>query len=132
MIFAYLQLCRWGGDPTSGQWVQREELMESIFNLENVMEISESTCNTRKETGRAMRRCSIKFTLIICFLGRHTVGLQISAWPCGVIPDFGELYGSESIQQVIYLSIETLDRIMIKYVAIRIICIFSVISAKSY
>ena len=31
---------------------------------------------------------------------RHTVGLRYVAWPCGVIPDFGEIYGAESISQV--------------------------------
>ena len=37
----------------------------------------------------------------ICLLFRHTVGLHIAAWPCGIVPDFAELYGSESITQVI-------------------------------
>ena len=33
---------------------------------------------------------------------RHTVGLHIAAWPCGIIPDFAELFGSESISQVYF------------------------------
>lgn len=48
--------------------------------------MAESICNTRKDN---------KQTYL-----RDTVGLHISAWPCGVVNDFVELHGSESISQV--------------------------------
>ena len=73
----------WGN---SGTWVNTEELQESLFDLESQAFIPESSCNTRKEKDKRSRR--------------HTVGLHIVAWPCGIIPDFSELFGSESITQV--------------------------------
>ena len=73
----------WG---KSGSWVNDHELQDSIYDLEFSMSIPESSCNTRKEKDKRSRR--------------HTVGLHIVTWPCGVIPDFGELFGSESITQV--------------------------------
>ena len=73
----------WG---RTGTWVSDDELTDSIFNLEFATSIPESSCNTRKEKDKRSRR--------------HTVGLHIVAWPCGIIPDFSELFGSESISQV--------------------------------
>ena len=66
--------------------VEEEELKESIFDMDMETLVPESKCNTRKEKDKRVRR--------------HTVGLHIAAWPCGVVPDFAELYGSESISQV--------------------------------
>ena len=65
--------------------------------------IPESNCNTRK-----VRLSYIQIGNIGLFLfqekdkrtRRHKVGLHIAVWPCGVIPDFAELFGSESISQV--------------------------------
>ena len=65
--------------------------------------VPESDCNTRKEKDKRLRRFrSIGKSVfkIIFYHKRHTVGLHIAAWPCGVIPDFAELFGSESISKV--------------------------------
>ena len=70
----------------TGTWVSDDELTDSIFNLEFATSIPESSCNTRKEKDRCSRR--------------PIVGLHIVEWPCGIIPDFSELFGSESISQV--------------------------------
>jgi hypothetical protein len=40
---------------------------------------------------------------------RHTVGILVGAFPCGVINIFDELYGSESLTQVYAIMIEYLS-----------------------
>ena len=51
-------------------------------------------CNTRKD--RDKRVC------------RHSFGVFIGCWPCGVVTMFDELFGSEGIRQVYALVIEWL------------------------
>ena len=84
-----------------------KELKESIFDMDLDSLIPESSCNTRK-----VRICFYLGSFVCAHFGplkekdkrtrRHTVGLHIAAWPCGVIPDFAELFGSESISQVAF------------------------------
>ena len=83
----------------------------SRFDLEEAVEITESSCNTRKDNKQTYLRshfilckrfkvafCLLHFcmsvdivtpTIILLeFLYRDTVGLHISSWPCGVVNDF--------------------------------------------
>ena len=82
LLMEMFHFLSWG---KNGTWVSDEELTDSVLNLEFATSIPESSCNTRKEKDKRSRR--------------HTVGLHIVAWPCGIIPDFSELFGSESIDK---------------------------------
>ena len=51
-------------------------------------------CNTRKDRDKRV--------------SRHSFGVFIGCWPCGVVTMFDELFGSEGIRQVYALVIEWL------------------------
>ena len=96
---------RWGSDIPSPQITNEKDIgrgrkllslswssgsgnifQKSVFDLESTAEINESSCRTRKDLKQSYLR--------------NTIGLHIAAYPCGVIADFAELFGSESIGQV--------------------------------
>ena len=80
-VFHFL---KWG-EEDSGEWIS-----ECLFELDADSVVEEiSTCNTRKIKEKRDRR--------------HTCGVLISCKPCGICPHWDELFGSESITQVIYL-----------------------------
>ena len=70
------------GDEKGGEWIE-EDLFEALI-AEG--ETSTTTCNTRKSRDKRERK--------------HTVGVFIGAFPCGVIVIGEELHISESIKQV--------------------------------
>ena len=75
---------KWG-EEDSGEWIS-----ECLFKLDSDSVVEEiSTCNTRKIKEKRDRR--------------HTCGVLVSCKPCGICPHWDELFGSESITQVIYL-----------------------------
>jgi hypothetical protein len=59
--------------------------------------LEENTCNTRKSRDKRERR--------------HTVGLFLGAYPCGIVGLWDELYGSESISQVYSICLEYLSNV---------------------
>ena len=78
-IFHFLS---WDGE-SGGTWIDENLfIQDEINNLEN---IESSKCNTRKDMDKRSRR--------------HTCGILIGAYPCGVVPLIDELFGSESTSQ---------------------------------
>ena len=83
-IFHFLS---WEGE-SGGSWIDENIfLQDEINNLENG---ETSACNTRKDVDKRSRR--------------HTCGILIGAFPCGVVPLIDELYGSESTSQGRWIS----------------------------
>ena len=74
---------KWGN--TEGDW-----LSEDFFKILNadgeLVETSQTVCNTRKSRDKRYKR--------------HTVGLLIGAYPCGIVTLVEELFGSEAVSQV--------------------------------
>ena len=86
----------WGGGK-GGKWLSQDwfEIANGDGDLTSSVEVN--TCNTRKSRDKRERR--------------HTVGLFLGAFPCGVIGLWDELYGSESISQVYSVLLEYLSSI---------------------
>ena len=79
---AVYYLLTWDGTDAAEEFVPQED-----FNFDDVREeADESTCNTQKHHGARMCHTSC--------------GILIGCYPCGVIPLFEELFGSESKSQV--------------------------------
>ena len=74
---------KWG--ENQGDW-----LSEDFFKIVNedgeLVETNETVCNTRKSRDKRVKR--------------HTVGLLIGTYPCGVVVLVDELFGSEAVSQV--------------------------------
>ena len=84
----------WGGGK-GGKWLSQDwfEIANEDGDLTSAVE--ENTCNTRKSRDKRERR--------------HTVGIFLGAFPCGIIGLWDELYGSESISQVYSVVLEYLS-----------------------
>ena len=78
---AVYYLLSWDGTDEADQFVPQED-----FAIEEDVDEHSSSCNTMKHHGA-------KFC-------HSSAGILIGCYPCGVIPLFSELYGSESISQV--------------------------------
>ena len=65
-------------------------MSEDFFKIVNedgeLVETNETVCNTRKSRDKRVKR--------------HTVGLLIGTYPCGVVVLVDELFGSEAVSQV--------------------------------
>ena len=59
---------------------------ENITDPEKEYEETPSECNTRKNLDGLFHR--------------RTAGIFIGAWPCGIVPLFSEVYGTENVAQV--------------------------------
>ena len=70
----------WEGE-NGGAWLNEDLFKEDEINNLNI----EGACNTRKDVDKRSRR--------------HTCGILIGAFPCGIVPLIDELYGSESTSQ---------------------------------
>ena len=70
----------WEGE-NGGAWMNEDLFKEDEINNLNI----EGACNTRKDVDKRSRR--------------HTCGILIGAFPCGIVPLIDELYGSESTSQ---------------------------------
>lgn len=103
----------WSGDDNLSEWVPEHE----IFDLDKA-ELPTSTearsCNTRKDRDKRKNR--------------HTCGIFIGCFPCGVCLIYDELFGSESISQVYAIILEFLatlehdDRENIKFILYDDMC----------
>ena len=81
---------QWGGE-TTGNWHDEDffKIVSEDGELSSTIHVS---CNTRKSRDKRERR--------------HTVGILVGAFPCGMIVLWDEIYGSESISQVYGIMIE--------------------------
>ena len=86
----------WGGGK-GGKWMRQDwfEIANSDGEITSAIEVNK--CNTRKSRDKRERR--------------HTVGLFLGAFPCGIVGLWDELYGSESISQVYNVVLEYLASI---------------------
>ena len=86
----------WGGGK-GGKWLRQDwfEIANSDGELTSSVEVNK--CNTRKSRDKRERR--------------HTVGIFLGAFPCGIVGLWDELYGSESISQVYSVVLEYLSSI---------------------
>ena len=86
----------WGGGK-GGKWLRQDwfEIANEDGDLTSTVEVNK--CNTRKSRDKRERR--------------HTVGIFLGAFPCGIIGLWDELYGSESISQVYSVVLEYLSSI---------------------
>ena len=78
-----------------GEW-----LRESVFSLEKseaAEMLAMSSCNTLKDKDKRSRR--------------HSVGIFIGAFPCGIVPFFDEIFGSECTSQTYGIIIEYLSQL---------------------
>ena len=80
----------WEGEE-GGNWVYAD----FFSNITDDGEFNDLTCGTRKS--RDKRIC------------RYIVGIFLGAFPCGIVPLWDELFGSESISQVYGVCIEFLE-----------------------
>ena len=78
-IFHFLS---WEGE-SGGTWLDENIFIQDEIN--NLVNVETSACNTRKDVDKRSRR--------------HTCGILIGAYPCGVVPLIDELFGSESTSQ---------------------------------
>ena len=76
------KLC-WG-DESGGEWLE-EDFFDAL-TAEGETVTTNVSCNTRKSRDKRERR--------------HSVGVFLGAFPCGIIVIGEELYGSEGIAQV--------------------------------
>ena len=74
-------LLSWDKSDEPDTYVPREDFLISQKEEEQMV-----SCNTRKHVGA-------KYT-------KSSAGILIGCFPCGIIPVFSELYGTESISQV--------------------------------
>ena len=72
----------WTGDPTLPTWTP--EMFADYEDIED--QDAQLRCNTKKDKDSRFHR--------------HTAGIFIGCWPCGVCVLWDELYGSENIRQV--------------------------------
>ena len=77
----------WEGE-SGGSWIDENIFLQDEIN--NLKDSETSTCNTWKDVDKRSRR--------------HTCGILIGAFPCGVVPLIDELYGSESTSQGRWIS----------------------------
>ena len=86
----------WGG-KLGGRWLQDADFFDIVNNVGDNISLQEvDSCNTRKSRDKLTRR--------------HTVGLFVAVKPCGTVVLIDELYGSESISQVVINDIEFILR----------------------
>ena len=84
----------WGGGK-GGKWLSQDwfEIANEDGDLTSTVEVN--SCNTRKSRDKRERR--------------HTVGIFLGSYPCGIIGLWDEVYGSESISQVYSIVLEYLS-----------------------
>ena len=87
----------WGNEK-GGQWLKQDwfDIANADGDLTNTSD--DNTCNTRKSRDKRERR--------------HTVGLFLGVFPCGIISLWDELYGSESTSQVYSVVLEFLSNLV--------------------
>ena len=88
----------WEGEK-GGSWLKEDFFLTTnrYDESEILMDLPELTCGTRKS--RDKRIC------------RWNVGIFLGAYPCGIVPLWDELFGSESISQVYGVFIEYLSEL---------------------
>ena len=59
---------------------------ENLVDPEKEYQQTSTTCNTRKDVG------SLYY--------RRSAGIFVMSWPCGVVPFFSEIFGTENVSQV--------------------------------
>ena len=77
-------LLSWNQENSPENWVSEDILNIVAYN--DVVDSSEKSCNTLKSRDKWDKR--------------HTVGILVTAKPCGIIVLYEELFGSESLTQV--------------------------------
>ena len=83
-------------DPTLDQWVP-------LANYTDLGDTVSLSCKTEKDKDkRSHRWYKIFLRLILIFKFRHSCGIFVGSWPCGVITCFDELWGSEGKAQVCF------------------------------
>ena len=103
----------WSGDDNLTEWVPEHEIID-LDKAEIPSSTEARACNTRKDRDKRKNR--------------HTCGIFIGCYPCGVCLLFDELFGSESISQVYAIILEFLatldeeDRDRIKYILYDDMC----------
>ena len=101
----------WEGE-TGGTWLNDNIFLEDdVNNLQDV----EKSCNTRKDVDKVtIFDIFITIFLISIYFQRsrrHTCGILIGSFPCGVVPLIDELFGSESTSQGYGILIEYMSRL---------------------
>ena len=78
---------KWGNEK-GGRWLDEDyfRVVSEDGEVSSLAAAQDISCGTRKSRDKRVKR--------------HTVGLFVVAYPCGVVIGVDELFGSESISQV--------------------------------